>query len=204
MPGSSERLADRSARALRESGCAPLAWLSPQAPCAESHGFEHLADPAEGPLGALALALLWARRQKTSHLLVVAGDLPLIRGQHLAYLKAVASSGKSHQAYCALGPDGRPEPLCAVYPTSWANQAELLFARGRRAARALWRSEPHRVDLDAAPLLRSTSATESSPEVMVSVTVPSDGRVTIHPCFNLNDQEDWQQLQRWSKEGKLS
>ena len=203
VPGSSERLAESSARALRESGCTPIAWLSPQPPCVASQGFEHLADPAEGPLGALALALMWAQTQNARHLLVVAGDLPLIRGQHLAYLKAVAASGAAHQAYCALGPDGSPEPLCAVYPTSWAGAAKLLFTQGRRAARALWLSEPHRVDLDAAPNSRSSSASEHSPEVTVSVTVPDDGRVTIHPCFNLNDQEDWEQLQKWSKEGKL-
>lgn len=203
VPGSSEPLAERSARALRESGCTPLAWLSPHPPCFESQGFEHLADRAEGPLGALALALMWAQAQKASHLLVVAGDLPLIRGQHLAYLRFVAANGELGQAYCARGPDGSPEPLCAVYPSSWANDAESLFAQGRRAARDLWLSEPHGVDLEAAPNTRPSSASESSPEVTVSVTVPGEGRVTIHPCFNLNDQEDWEQLQRWSKEGEL-
>ena len=204
IPGGSERLAEHSARALRESGCSPLAWLSPRlSGDAAAQGFEHLADSAEGPLGALALALMWAQTQKASHLLVVAGDLPLIRGRHLAYLKAVAACGESHQAYCALGPDGNPEPLCAVYPASWADEARLRFADGRRAARALWLSEPHRVDLNAAPSSRFTSAPNRSPEVTVSVTVPSEGRVTIHPCFNLNDQEDWEQLQKWSKEGEL-
>lgn len=204
LPGSSEQLAESSARALHESGCRPLSWISPQPPREHLLDFEHLADSAEGPLGAIALALEWAQSRKASHLLVVAGDLPLIRGQHLAYLGAKAVGHASQQAYCALGPDGRAEPLCAVYPVSWAKEARRLFAQGQRAARALWLREPCTVNLATAPGLPASTPSESSPEVTVSVTVPSDGRVTIHPCFNLNDQEDWEQLQAWSKKGELS
>jgi molybdopterin-guanine dinucleotide biosynthesis protein A len=203
LPGSSESLAARSARALRESGCAPLAWVAPHAPLGEARGFQHLADSAEGPLGAIALALEWAQLHGARQLLVLAGDLPLIQGPHLAYLKAAASGADAQHAYCAVGPDGRPEPLCAVYPSNWASEAKLLFQSGKRAARALWQSEPFCVDLDAASIESLSTARESSPEVTVSVTVPGEGRDTIHPCFNLNDQEDWEQLQRWSKEGEL-
>jgi molybdopterin-guanine dinucleotide biosynthesis protein A len=133
----------------------------------------------------------------------MAGDLPLLRGQHLATLIAEARQGGSDRAYCALGPDGRCEPLCAVYPVDWASEAQDRFARGLRAAREVWLCEPQGVQLVPSEQGASVSSPESSPEVTVSVTVRDDGRDTIHPCFNLNDQEDWEQLQRWSKKGEL-
>jgi molybdopterin-guanine dinucleotide biosynthesis protein A len=172
-------------------------------PEALAPGFEHLADSGEGPLGALALALAWAELRKTPQLLVIAADLPLLRGEHLAALIAAASRGRTDRAYCALGPQGDPEPLCAVYPSDWAHEVGLRFARGRRAARSVWLREPCSVNLDSCADPGPTTASESSSEVTVSVTVRSAGRDTIHPCFNLNDQEDWEQLQRWSKKGEL-
>lgn len=203
LPTRSERLIESSAAALRESGCAPLAWLSARAPSVDSSGFEHLSDPAEGPLGAVALALEWAESKQASYLVAVAGDLPLLRAHHLAYLRVAAARTHGGQLVCALGANGHAEPLCAAYPVAWAARARRLYASGERAVRALWQSPPRLVDLSMAPGSPSHSASEYAAEVTVSVTVPSDGRVTIHPCFNLNDQEDWEQLQKWSKEGEL-
>lgn len=203
LPHTMARVIDAPIQAMRASGCAPCAWLAPEHPEPLPADFAFLADPGVGPLPALAQALHWAEAQGAEQLLVLAADLPLIQGHHLARLLRAAQQGDPSQAFCAAGPQGQPEPLCAVYPCAWGTAAANKVARGERAARALWGKAPTIVSIQDSSCESSHSGSESEAEVTVPVTVSGRGRVTIHPCFNLNDQEDWEQLQRWSKEGEL-
>ena len=67
------------------------------------------ASPARGPLGGLAVAL---EKIRTTHLLALAVDLPLMTTAHLRWLQSHIRPG------CGVMPvwRGRREPLCAIYP----------------------------------------------------------------------------------------
>jgi len=82
-------------------------------------GVEIVFDPpdARGPLSGIAAGL---RRMKTSHLLVLAVDLPQMTAKHLAKLWAIAGPGVGVIPW----QDNRMEPLCAIYPAEAADLAE--------------------------------------------------------------------------------
>ena len=65
--------------------------------------------PSRGPLSGLAAAL---KKIRTTHLLVLAVDMPLMTAEHLRWLQRQIQSG------CGLLPmrAGKGEPLCAIYP----------------------------------------------------------------------------------------
>jgi molybdenum cofactor guanylyltransferase len=73
--------------------------------------------PSCGPLGGVAAGL---RRLRTSHLLVLAIDLPRMTPEHLRKLRSLASPG------CGVIPfhNGYIEPLCAIYPAEAAAIAQ--------------------------------------------------------------------------------
>jgi molybdenum cofactor guanylyltransferase len=77
--------------------------------------------PSRGPLSGLAAAL---HRLETSHLFVVAIDLPRLTPEMLSRLWSLAQPG------CGVIPvnDGHYEPLCAVYPKAAAAVAEASLA----------------------------------------------------------------------------
>lgn len=81
-----------------------------------------------GPLAGIFAALL---RASTSHLLVLAVDMPLMRCELLASL--VELSTQSAGAVPLAG--SRVEPLAAVYPTDAAAVVERMFRYGLRSAR---------------------------------------------------------------------
>ncbi len=65
--------------------------------------------PSRGPLSGLTSAL---QRMQTSHLVVLAVDMPFMPGKYLRYLCGFCMKG------CGLVPvvHGWPEPLAAIYP----------------------------------------------------------------------------------------
>ncbi len=84
--------------------------------------------PGEGPLGGILTAL---HHTSTDWNLIVACDMPEVSAAFLARVLAVA---ERTTAWIVLpyGPDGRPEPLCAVYHRQSLASLEAAFERGVR------------------------------------------------------------------------
>ncbi|MDB6065721.1 MAG: hypothetical protein JWR26_1929 [Pedosphaera sp.] len=76
--------------------------------------------PSRGPLSGLVAGLC---RLKTSHLLVLAIDLPQMTSEHLHKLWGLARPGVGVISFH----DDRFEPLCAIYPTEALAAAEAAL-----------------------------------------------------------------------------
>ena len=189
LPGEDRDLATRAAESVRDLGLRPCWWLSPHAPAVLPSMVEHLTDPGEGPKAALACALEAVRSTPARAALLVGADLPLVRGRHLERLLSAWEKSSQERALFARDAEGRPQPVFAIYPGSWLTRTSRQLARGDRALFSLVKQAEEDV--------------LNPSEVTVSVTDPHEGRDTIHPCFNLNQDQDWEQLLEWSKEGKL-
>ena len=90
--------------------------------------------PGAGPLGGIVAALADAKCQWC---LIAACDMPLVAGAPLAALigKAAQASGK---AILPRTPDGRLQPLCAIYSTkARAPLEDALVAGVRKVTEAL-------------------------------------------------------------------
>jgi molybdopterin-guanine dinucleotide biosynthesis protein A len=87
---------------------APVVLVAPEGHPARRLAARVVADPAQGPLAALAAAL---EALDATHVLVLAGDHPGLRVELLAHLVALAPRGDA--VACRRGP--RLEPLVAVY-----------------------------------------------------------------------------------------
>jgi molybdopterin-guanine dinucleotide biosynthesis protein A len=88
--------------------------------------------PGEGPLGGILTALAHSRAEWN---LVAACDMPEIDAAFLTgLLDRAAASGRA--ALIPHGPDGRPQPLCAVYHARSRAALERAFAAGERKPRA--------------------------------------------------------------------
>ena len=101
-------------------------WLSARvSPAWRPEGVEFVPDapPSRGPLSGIAAAL---QRLSTSHLLVLAIDLPRITPEHLRKLRALARPD------CGVIPRRGDlfEPLCALYPAEAASVAQTALAGG--------------------------------------------------------------------------
>lgn len=189
LPGESRDLATRAADTLSACALSPRWWLAPEAPGALPPGFAFLADPGEGPKAALACALEALVGARADAVLLLAADLPLIQEAHLRrLLQAWADHPRDHPL-CLADAEGRAQPVCAVYPLACLPLLTQQLAEGDRALFSL--------------VEQARKAVSTPSEVTVSVTEPQRGRDTIHPCFNLNQDQDWEQLLDWSKEGKL-
>jgi molybdopterin-guanine dinucleotide biosynthesis protein A len=95
----------------------------------------------EGPLAGVAAALAYATRPKV---LVLAADLPLIRGHMLSRLIEAAGQEKA----AAPMMNGILQPLCAVYSSELAGLAAELLAQGQRAVHTFFEAA-HGKRLDA-------------------------------------------------------
>ncbi|MEO8597739.1 MAG: molybdenum cofactor guanylyltransferase [Candidatus Solibacter sp.] len=84
--------------------------------------------PGEGPLGGILTAL---HHSTTEGNLVVACDMPELSAAFLARLIARAREVPG-AVILPHGPDGRPQPLCAVYPKSAQAVLDAHFAHGVR------------------------------------------------------------------------
>jgi molybdopterin-guanine dinucleotide biosynthesis protein A len=91
------------------------AWLPPELDAVLDEA------PSRGPLSGVAAAL---RRLDTSHLLVLAVDLPQMTAAHLLYLWSQARPG------VGIVPQQGEwfEPLCAVYPAEAARAADKALS----------------------------------------------------------------------------
>ena len=83
--------------------------------------------PQWGALGGLHAALNACRREWA---IVVACDLPFVTSE---LLRSLASERAEHDAVVPMQPDGRPQPLAALYRTDpCARRATELIEAGRR------------------------------------------------------------------------
>jgi molybdenum cofactor guanylyltransferase len=116
--------------------------------------------PHSGPLGGIATAL---RLRQAEWNLIVACDLPYIRAADLRQiLEAAALAGDSIDCVVPVAPDGRLQPLCAVY------HARCLL----EVDRALSRNALKLMDLVAKlDVIRFNGL---RPELFVNVNTPAD------------------------------
>jgi molybdenum cofactor guanylyltransferase len=101
---------------------------------ADFPGYPAIPDlyPGEGPLGGILTALAHSQAEWN---LIAACDMPEITPDFLAsLLDRARESGRD--ALIPHGPDGRPEPLCAVYRSTARGPLEREFARGVRKVMA--------------------------------------------------------------------
>jgi molybdopterin-guanine dinucleotide biosynthesis protein A len=88
--------------------------------------------PGEGPLGGILTAL---HHSSTEWNLIVACDMPGLSAEFLEQL--LAEAGRTEAAILLpYGPDGRPEPLCAVWRRRALPDLEAAFSRGVRKVTA--------------------------------------------------------------------
>ena len=87
-------------------------------------------SPACGPLSGIATAL---GKIRTTHLLALAVDMPLMTVEHLRWLQSHIHLG------CGIVPlrHGRTEPLCAIYPVEASGLALVAVNAGEFALRSL-------------------------------------------------------------------
>jgi molybdenum cofactor guanylyltransferase len=88
--------------------------------------------PGEGPLGGILTAL---HHSTSDCCLVVACDMPEIDAPFLSRLVRYAA-GFPGSVILPSGPDGMPQPLCAIYPGSALRVMESHFAAGVRKVTA--------------------------------------------------------------------
>jgi len=109
----------------------PVVLVAPEGHPARTLGWPVVADPAGGPLAAVAAALAALR---TEHVLVLAGDHPALETRLLALLVARRADGQ----VVACDHGGRLQSLVAVYERAPAHAAATALLRvGRRSIRAL-------------------------------------------------------------------
>jgi len=100
--------------------------------------------PGEGPLGGILTAL---HHTSAEWILIVACDMPEISAGFLRRLLSVASATPA-SVVLPYGPDGRPQPLCAVYNRRALPVLEAAFARGiRKVTAALAELPVERLDI---------------------------------------------------------
>lgn len=88
--------------------------------------------PGEGPLGGILTAL---HHSSAEWNLIVACDMPEVSAGFLRRLLSIAALSPS-LVVLPHGPDGRPEPLCAVYHTRGLPALQAAFAGGIRKVTA--------------------------------------------------------------------
>ncbi|HET9531086.1 MAG TPA: molybdenum cofactor guanylyltransferase, partial [Blastocatellia bacterium] len=92
-----------------------------------------------GPLEAIRTAL---RNSRTPRVVLAACDLPFVTSELFAYLLAAADEETS---VVPLDPEGRLEPLCAVYSGSALDELERFIEEGGRKVSRLFELVPVRV-----------------------------------------------------------
>ncbi|MEO8371700.1 MAG: molybdenum cofactor guanylyltransferase [Candidatus Solibacter sp.] len=88
--------------------------------------------PGEGPLGGILTAL---RHATSDCCLIVACDMPEVGAVFLTRLVELAAQSP-RSVILPYGPDGLPQPLCAVYPRSALAAMEAHFSGGVRKVTA--------------------------------------------------------------------
>jgi len=141
-------------------------------------GVEVVADdrPGEGPLAALAAAL---RRYRDVHgfgpedaVFATACDTPFVRAADVRFLRDRLDGVD----LVMPAPDGRLEPLCAIYRLAVLPAVEQLLAGGGRTLRALATACPCRL-LDRATLLGH----DPELRMLKNLNTPDDYRRALDP-----------------------
>jgi molybdenum cofactor guanylyltransferase len=94
--------------------------------------------PGEGPLGGILTAL---RHTSADWNLIVACDMPKVSAEFLGELLAKAMRSPA-DVLLPCGPDGLPQPLCAVYHRRALSALEEHFRRGERKVTAAFAGVP--------------------------------------------------------------
>ena len=117
--------------------------------------------PSRGPLSGLARAL---ERMQTSHVVVLAVDMPFMKSAHLGFLCSLAGEG------CGVLPmnEERAEPLAAVYP----REAHSDFSAALRSDQ--FSLQPLCRNLALAGRLRVFQISDGEKEFYRSVNEPKD------------------------------
>jgi molybdopterin-guanine dinucleotide biosynthesis protein A len=136
-------MVDRAVAALRPH-CAEVVVVSSRRDTPEGV-FRRIEDlrPGLGPLAGIEAALRHAARGGYDAVVVLAVDLPLVNSDGVGLLlEAYTAPEAGAEGAVAASRAGDPdfEPLCAVYPSRYADAAADLLDRGERAARALFES----------------------------------------------------------------
>lgn len=134
--------------------------------------WQHVPDvyPGWGALGGLHAALDACR---TEWAIVVACDLPFVTGELFVRL---ASLGEDFEAVIPVQPDGRQQPLCALYRREpCAKVSEELIESGERRPRALLQKVKTR---------------------RVAAHELSDLQGSAHFFMNINTPEDYSQARK--------
>ncbi len=118
-----------------------------------------------GPLEAIRTAMANSRAPR----LVLAGcDLPFVTSELFAFLLGVAGD---YKAVVPVGPDGRLEPLCAVYSTGALEDVTALIESGERKVDRLFeRTSVRRVAFNELSQLRGAEL------LFENVNTPEDHR----------------------------
>jgi len=103
-------------------------------------GFEVFSDSQTGvgPLEAIRTALANSR---TPRVLLVGCDLPFVTTE---LFKLLLSLESDHYAVVPIGPDGRQEPLCAIYDIRALATVSRLIEEGHRKISILFDNVPTR------------------------------------------------------------
>jgi molybdopterin-guanine dinucleotide biosynthesis protein A len=154
---------ERQLALLRELPVSAL-WVSARARplwCPSSIGTVLDVPPSRGPLSGLAASI---RRLRTTHVLVLAVDLPHMSAAHLRRLWLAVRPG------CGIVPLNKSfyEPLCAVYP----REAAPTFIRALKNSNS--RLQPVVADLVEQGLLRACPLSRSEEKLYQNVNSPAD------------------------------
>jgi len=124
------------------------------------------ASPSRGPLSGIAAGLSHIH---TSHLLVLAVDMPRMSLEHLNKLTNLAQPG------CGVVPVKNDlfEPLCAIYPYEAVTTAMKVLARGDTALQSFIQA------LRAAEQVRTYPLSEFEFTLYQNLNTPGDLMVTI-------------------------
>ena len=117
--------------------------------------------PSRGPLSGLAKAL---EQMQTSHLLVLAVDMPFMTREQLQFLCGAATEG------CGVVPvvGERAEPLAAIYPSEAAPDFIAALAGPDLSLQTLVRK------LDASGKVRMSSVPPHDEQLYRSINTPAD------------------------------
>lgn len=88
--------------------------------------------PGAGPLAGLHSGLI---ESDNSHVLVLASDLPYVTAEVLRHIRDAPA--EADVPVVARTPDGRLQPLCALYPRTMLQEVEEHLEAGRLAMHAL-------------------------------------------------------------------
>jgi molybdopterin-guanine dinucleotide biosynthesis protein A len=125
-----ETLLERAARHLREAGADPVLVATGTAGRLGSTPWREVDDLAHRGDGPLAGILAGLRHAPHPVVAVLAVDLPDARPAILRWLRAAWT--ETDAALVPLDPEGRPQPLHALYATATADAIEAALARGER------------------------------------------------------------------------